>query len=273
MANKITIPIPQDPIGENFRWRDWLQRLSDTVYGSMATQDANKVDITGGSINKTLLTGISLDGDAITNSSISNSTFDTLTNITDRKHNDLQSIQGGTAGQYYHLTASQYASLSKSYGGFSYYTDQLFSANDTPMIVAFDTTEAADGITLASNQITLTKAGVYNVQYSIQVANTDSHAQNLFFWARKNTINIPGTASKFDVPASHGTSDGYLIAVSNFVITVNAGDYIEIVSATPAAKIISPAADGVYFEYFPASTSPYDRPTIPSNILTVTQVS
>ena len=55
MANKITIPIPQDPIGENFRWRDWLQRLSDTVYGSMATQDANKVDITGGDRKSTRL--------------------------------------------------------------------------------------------------------------------------------------------------------------------------------------------------------------------------
>ena len=152
-------PIPPDPIGESFRWRDWLQRLSNTVYGSMAQQDANNVEITGGNINKATLKGISLDGDTITNSKIFNSTFDKLTNITDRIHNDLQSIQGGTAGQYYHLTASQYASLSKSYGGFSYYIDQLFSADDTPMIVAFDTTEAADGITLASNQITLTKAG------------------------------------------------------------------------------------------------------------------
>ena len=90
MANKITIPIPQDPIGENFRWRDWLQRLSDTVYGSMAQQDANNVEITGGNINKATLKGISLDGDTITNSKIFNSTFDKLTNITDRKHNDLQ---------------------------------------------------------------------------------------------------------------------------------------------------------------------------------------
>jgi hypothetical protein len=31
----------------------------------------------------------------------------TLTNIQDRKHNDLQNIQGGTATERYHLTAAE----------------------------------------------------------------------------------------------------------------------------------------------------------------------
>jgi len=53
MATKITIPIPQDEIKESFVWRDWFQRLSDKVYGSMASQDASSVNITGGTINGT----------------------------------------------------------------------------------------------------------------------------------------------------------------------------------------------------------------------------
>ena len=32
-------PIPQNPIGENFVWRDWLQKLSNRVYGTAATLD------------------------------------------------------------------------------------------------------------------------------------------------------------------------------------------------------------------------------------------
>ena len=32
-------PIPPNPIGENFAWRDWLQRLSDRVFGTAATLD------------------------------------------------------------------------------------------------------------------------------------------------------------------------------------------------------------------------------------------
>ena len=53
MATKITIPIPQDEIKESFVWRDWFQRLSDKVYGSMASQDASSVNISGGTINGT----------------------------------------------------------------------------------------------------------------------------------------------------------------------------------------------------------------------------
>jgi len=51
MATKNTIPIPRDEIKESFVWRDWFQRLSDRVYGTLASQDANNVTITGGSIS------------------------------------------------------------------------------------------------------------------------------------------------------------------------------------------------------------------------------
>jgi hypothetical protein len=48
-------PIPQNPIGESFVWRDWFQRLSNRVYGSMTEQDANDVFITGGVIDDTAI--------------------------------------------------------------------------------------------------------------------------------------------------------------------------------------------------------------------------
>jgi hypothetical protein len=50
---KPSTPIPPDKIGENFAWRDWFQRLSDKVFGSMSAQDSNAVNITGGNINGT----------------------------------------------------------------------------------------------------------------------------------------------------------------------------------------------------------------------------
>jgi hypothetical protein len=33
MANQVNVPIPQNKIEESFAWRDWLQNLSNTVYG------------------------------------------------------------------------------------------------------------------------------------------------------------------------------------------------------------------------------------------------
>ena len=50
MATKVTIPIPRDKIGESFVWRDWFQKLSDRVFGTLASQDASNVNITGGTI-------------------------------------------------------------------------------------------------------------------------------------------------------------------------------------------------------------------------------
>ena len=55
MANNINVPIPQNPIGENFAWRDWLQKLSNRVFGSLGQQDANAVLINGGTIDNTLI--------------------------------------------------------------------------------------------------------------------------------------------------------------------------------------------------------------------------
>jgi hypothetical protein len=55
MSNPINIPIPQNPIGENFAWRDWFQKLSNKVYGSIASQNSNGVVITGGTIDGTAI--------------------------------------------------------------------------------------------------------------------------------------------------------------------------------------------------------------------------
>ena len=70
MAAK-SIPIPPDPIGENYTWREWLQRLSNRVYGSMGSQDSNTVAITGGTIA----------GTAISGSTITTSTIDLISAI------------------------------------------------------------------------------------------------------------------------------------------------------------------------------------------------
>jgi len=52
MAN-LNTPIPQNKIEESFAWRDWFQKLSNRVYGSMSNQDSNAVFINGGTIDNT----------------------------------------------------------------------------------------------------------------------------------------------------------------------------------------------------------------------------
>ena len=53
MTTRFTTPIPQDRIGETFVWRDWFQRVSDKLLGTLGQQDSNNVSITGGTIDGT----------------------------------------------------------------------------------------------------------------------------------------------------------------------------------------------------------------------------
>ena len=74
MTRNINIPIPQNPIGESFQWRDWFQKLSNVVFGSMAAQDANNISVTGGASSGVAITGGSLaigSNPAVTGSGIS----------------------------------------------------------------------------------------------------------------------------------------------------------------------------------------------------------
>lgn len=147
------------------------------------------------------------------------------------------------------------------YGAISSTSDQYAT---TATAFTFNTSDFDNGVYLSSNKMYFRNAGVYNIQFSVQFANTDSQIQEADIWLKKNGSNVAGTASKFSVPNKHGAVDGYLIAVANFFVEVSAGDYIELFwSATLYAS--SGGATGIYVEAYTASSP---RPAIPSVVLT-----
>lgn len=151
------------------------------------------------------------------------------------------------------------------YASYQNTVDQTFAAANTAYTVALNTTDIADGSYLSANKIYVRNAGTYNVQFSLQLANTTTQTDATSIWLKLNGVNIDGTASKFDVPAKHGSSDGYLVAVANFFVTCSAGDYIELGIAI--------AATGTYIEAYAAQTTPFARPLIPSSVVTLTLAS
>ena len=114
------------------------------------------------------------------------------------------------------------------YASYQNTVDQTFAAANTAYTIALNTTDIADGSYLSANKIYVRNAGTYNVQFSLQLANTTTQVDATSIWLKLNGVNIDGTASKFDVPSKHGSSDGYLVAVANFFVTCDAGDYIEL---------------------------------------------
>jgi hypothetical protein len=168
---------------------------------------------------------------------------------------NVNTLVGTRGGQYVN---NPYAAIQRT-------TDKTFTAN-TATQITFDQNDYLNGCTNdGTDGIAVEQSGVYNYQFSIQFANTDSQAHAAWVWLRKNGVDIPGTGSKFDVPSSHGSSDGYLIAACNFYVDLAAEDTIEMWAAVNNAA--------VYMEAYAAQTSPFAMPSIPSVVATLSFVS
>lgn len=125
-------------------------------------------------------------------------------------------------------------------------------------------TVASTTITGTSNsKITVDNAGIYNIQFSVQFANTASSEHDVDIWFKKNDVTIANSNSQYTIPSSHGGVDGHMIAALNFFIDLAAGDYVEIVWHTENSS--------VFIEEIPVQTSPL-RPETPSVIVTVNSI-
>lgn len=167
------------------------------------------------------------------------------------------------------------SSLSFPHIGASDTTAQYATANNTPTLVKWNTLDSGSGFTLnANNSATSAYAGIYKIDYSLQYANTDNSQHDIDVWLRINGVDLPGSTSKFSIPARKSAGvHTFTLAVSFVMFTLKANDVIELYWATDKAFIVSPAADGVYMEFQAAQTSPYAHPSIPSAIGTITFVS
>lgn len=162
---------------------------------------------------------------------------------------------GGTGGSY----------LSFPYAAIQRTTNKTFTAN-TATQITFDQNDYMNGCANdGTDGIHVDYYGIYNYQFSVQLANTDTQIHTAYIWLRKNGVDIDGTGSKFDVPSKHGTSDGYLIAACNFYVDLAPTDTIELWGAVSNSS--------VYAEAYAAQTTPFAMPAIPSVVATLTYVS
>ena len=150
------------------------------------------------------------------------------------------------------------------YGAFQDTTNQTLSSATTAAVVNIGITDEHNGVSIVSgNRITFANAGTYNIEYSIQYNNTDTVAHDAYIWIRKNGVDVTDSTSIYNIPASHGGTDGHMIAAVNYVLTVAVNDYIQVVWGADSTQvsIITVAA----------GTGPV-RPLTPGVIVTAVQV-
>jgi len=156
--------------------------------------------------------------------------------------------------------------MNNPYGAFQDSTDQVAANTTTAYAVTFNTTDFANGVTMASgSRITVADAGIWNLQFSIQFTNTTNSSQDVDVWFRVNGTNVANSNSRFGFAPRKSAGDPYhTIAAMNYFVSLNATDYIEIMWRTTDT--------GVSIEQYSAGTSP-TRPAIPSAIVTMSFVS
>jgi hypothetical protein len=146
------------------------------------------------------------------------------------------------------------------YGAFSDTTLQTAASINTAYAMTFNTTDAANGVSIGSpsSRLVVDYQGVYNVQFSAQLDELSGGTANVYIWLRKNGVNVANTASTI---ALQGTS-ARIVAAWNFIIQLEPTNYVELMWATDDtnARILAASATSVW-------------PAIPSVICTVTQVN
>jgi len=196
---------------------------------------------------------------------------------------DYQNQLNNVQRLYYNQIDNTFVSLLDNNGGrfinfphiaASDTTDQYAGGNDTPTLVKWNTEESDGGFDLQLTYAEALYSGVYKIDYSLQFVNTDNAQHNVVVWLKVNGSNVPRSTTEFTVPARKTTSIyGYVCAVSFVVFNVNAGDQFQLFWATEQAYNPVGPVNGVYMEYKPEQTTPYELPAIPSAIGSITFVS
>lgn len=138
-------------------------------------------------------------------------------------------------------------------------TTQNITAVGEAFIWKFNTVDFSSGITIVEDtKITVSKAGVYNIQFSAQVVESNASATDLWVWPIKNGTPIPNSNTKYTLKGSGEAA----VIILNFLLRLEKDDYIQIAWTNSMTSSLT---------YSPSSTNPI-KPAIPSIILTAWEI-
>jgi hypothetical protein len=181
---------------------------------------------------------------------------------------EIITYTGKTATSFTGITRGAFGSTKAAHTAGATVTEaQSLASPTTASAVALLQTTSSNGVALDATdktKVVFDVAGIYNIQFSVQMVSYDGTIDNVTLWFRKNGTDIPYSAGVATVPAIHGGVAGTAIISWNLVESVNAGDYIQLLFASTTGNTVCATYAG--------GTAPV-TPTSPSVILTATFVS
>lgn len=92
-----------------------------------------------------------------------------------------------------------------------------------------------------TSQIIFGAAGMYKLQFSAQVQNSDvGQDHQITFWWRKNGVDVSNSAGYFTVPKAGAASGALIVGWDNMAQSANATDYYELMYAVSNIAITLP---------------------------------
>ena len=169
--------------------------------------------------------------------------------------NSLSELLGNAGGKF----------LAFPYGAFSSYTTQSTTAN-TATVLTLSNTDFSNAVTLETgSKITVENAGIYNLQFSVQIQNFDNAPQDMYIWLKQNGTDIVGSTGVLGMPARKSALDPFHdIKGWNYFLSMNAGDYVQIYWSPTIATVTIPT--------YAASGTP-TKPSTASVVATLSFVS
>lgn len=191
MANPLPPPPIKSPDG-SYAWLDWYRKLQQYVSQ-------------GGSIPWTVID--------FTNSNIAD--------IQTRPHNSLQSIQGGSAGEFYHLTNAQVTRVNNAIQSGDTAGGDLSGTYPNPTVSAVHATSGTiNGTTIGA---TTPSTGAFTTLSS--TGNfTPSQTNGIVGTTTNNNANA-GSVGEYNSSTTTGTSLTSAVAANAASVSLAAGDY------------------------------------------------
>jgi hypothetical protein len=273
-------PIPNNPITDTFVWRDWFFKVSQLLV-QQASIAWSSIDFTGSN----------------------------LLDIKTRQHNALQAIQGGNAGQYYHLTAAEHAAVaalpsvpfSTSVGGTGTagtLTGYVYGHGTSPM-TASTTIPMADVVTgygsfqnnadqTFSTANTATQLVVNTTDFIKGMTRSGSTITDITpgIYNLQYSLQMVNTSTSIHEIEVWLRKNGSDLAgtATKFSITSSHGGtdgysaptcnfFLQLAVTDTVELWCSVSNTALYIEAYTAQTTPFARPSIPSTVFTLSQVA
>lgn len=181
---------------------------------------------------------------------------------------EIISYTGKTPTSFTGITRGVYGSTKSAHTAGATVTEaQNVPSSTTAAAVVLLQTTTSNGVAINATdktRIDFATAGIYNVQFSVQMLSYDGTIDDVTLWWRLNGVDIPYSAGIATVPAVHGGVAGTAIISWNLVQPVNAGDYMQLLFASNTGNTVCAT--------YAAGTLP-THPVSPSVIVTATFVS